>query len=142
MSEWLATLGLAMILAGLLLYLIERRRRVSFFTEPPKRDMEPPFEKVSVQDDMLTAVGLATYKTQKSIMDAPPPGAMREWMDQQPKAPPVEYRAPAPAPHASPAGIIPTGGGVRESQLFDQGSADRGERRLIRRLIPDHSVPR
>ena len=31
---------------------------------------------------------------------------------------------------------IPQGGGARESQLFQAGSADRGERRLIRRLIP------
>jgi len=51
-------------------------------------------------------------------------------------------RPSALIPQASPAGIIPTGGGVHESQLFHQGSADRGERRLIRRLIPDHSVPR
>lgn len=95
MEEWLLSLGLALVLTLVLLYVIDCRRRTSSFAETnmPKREMEPPFEKVAVEDDMLTAVGLATYKTKKSIMDSPPPGAMKAWMDQQPKAPPVEYKA-------------------------------------------------
>jgi hypothetical protein len=113
MEDWLLTLGLSLVLTLILLYVIDCRRKTSFFEmaevpetkmagdADPKRTMEPPFEKIQVQGDMLTAVGLATYKSRKSIMDAPPPGAMQDWMDQQPKAPPVEYKAPAPAPQAS-----------------------------------------
>ena len=112
MEDWLITLGLSLVLTLILLYVIDCRRKTSFFemakvpgaeegVPPPSRTMEPPFEKIEVQGDMLTAVGLATYKTQKSIMDGPPPGAMQDWMDQQPKAPPVEYKAPASAPQDS-----------------------------------------
>ena len=103
MEDWLLSLGLSLVFALVFLYLIEMRRRTSGYTAEAVsaiQTKEPPFKPIAnVQDDMLTAVGLATTHLPKpSIMDAPAPGAMKDWMDQQPRAPPVSYTAPAPAP--------------------------------------------